>query len=135
MASVEVEDHSSVLFQIDTGGNIGLISPDYAATLGAPGDRPTGDGTIRGAGATIEIKTAYLHALRFGGVRFADVLVAFPAIWSGDYYTSDMKGVICVDLLRRFQAVVLDWPHDRMILIPKPGITPVAGAFAPPGSR
>jgi hypothetical protein len=126
MAPVEVEGHKAALFQIDSGANGGVVAPAYAAILGAPGDRPAREATAVGVGgAKLLGKVANLRSIGFAGARLTDVPVFFPSTWSVDYYTSDMQGVIGVDMLRRFH-FFLDWSHDRMFLILNPAATPTA---------
>ena len=107
LPSVVIELNSqSVEARIDTGGDLFVLSPDVATTLGiAPVVTTTG--TFAG-GAQGSLGYGKLGTMRLGGITLEDVPVAIAAL---------DKPVLGTGLLRQFLATI-DYPGNQLVLRP-----------------
>jgi len=108
------------LFLLDTGfsGNL-RIAPALAQRQALLSGQPTQPVTIGAIGGEAAGVIANVKRLTFGGVGFAEVPALFSDTWPAATYTDRVGGLLGLGLLNQFR-VIVDWPQDRLYLVPEP---------------
>jgi hypothetical protein len=73
--------------------------------------------TVGAIGGDAPGAIAYVRQVKLGGVSFASVPALFSDTWPSASYTDRVEGLLGLGLLSQFR-VIVDWPHDRLFLIP-----------------
>ena len=108
------------LFIMDTGFSENLrISPALARRQGLMAGQAGRPVMIGGIGGEAKGVIADVKSVKLGGVSFAPVSAVFSDTWPSATYTDRVEGLLGLGLLNHFR-VIVDWPHDRLYLIPAP---------------
>ncbi|MGE0555349.1 MAG: aspartyl protease family protein [Gemmatimonadales bacterium] len=104
---------------LDTGARHAVaITPEAVPHLAFPADTVR-DELGRGASGVIDGVVGRIREIRLGRQAIRDVVSSFPD--PGEGVTPGAQVSIGTELLRRFR-VVFDYPHDRVILEPRPAL-------------
>jgi len=130
LVPVSLDGGRPALFVMDTGfiGNL-RISPALAQRLRLPASQSGQRVTISAIGGEASGTIADVKRVSLGGVSFAAVPALFSETWPSASYTDRVDGLLGLGLLSRFR-VIVDWPHDRLFLIPADKDVGDAGAQA-----
>jgi len=113
------EQAREVELVLDTGArNAIAITPEAVPNLAFPSDTVR-DELGRGASGVIDGLVGRIREIRLGEQTIRDVVSTFPD--PGEGVTPGAQVSIGTELLRRFR-VVFDYPHDRVILEPRPAL-------------
>jgi predicted aspartyl protease len=108
------------LFIMDTGFSESLrIAPALARRQGLMAGQTGRPVVIGGIGGEAKGVIAEVGSVKLGGVSFAPVSAVFSDTWPSATYTDRVEGLLGLGLLNHFR-VIVDWPHDRLYLIPAP---------------
>lgn len=121
LVPLSLDGGAPALFVMDTGFGPALrVSPALTRAHRLLAGRPSTEVTLSAIGGDALATLASLPAVRLGGVRFASVPAMFSDTWPSATYTDREQGLLGLALLERFR-VIVDWPRDRLYLIPNPG--------------
>jgi hypothetical protein len=120
LAPLSLDDGPPALFIMDTGFSDNLrIAPVLAQRqnlMSGQAGRPIMIGAIGGDAKGV---IGDIASVKLGGLSFANVSAVFSDTWPSATYTDRVGGLLGLGLLSRFR-VIVDWPHDRLYLIPAP---------------
>ncbi len=120
LVPISVEGGPPALFILDTGFPLALrVSPHLATAQHLLAGRPSVAVSAGGIGGSAPGRIASLRRLSLGGVDFSNVPAMFSDAWPSATYTDRIQGLLGVGLLSRFR-VIVDWPGERLYLIPRP---------------
>jgi predicted aspartyl protease len=118
LVPVSLDGAPPALFVMDTGFNGNLrIAPSLARRQKLLVGQTSQRVTIGAIGGEAAGAIAYVGKVSLGGVNFASVPALFSDTWPSASYTDRVEGLLGLGLLRQFR-VIVDWPHDRLFLIP-----------------
>jgi hypothetical protein len=111
--SVSVENRPPIQATLDLGSDIALaISPEYAAEQMLFADRKSSTSLSAGVAGREEGRVAVLTGLAIGNTLFQQVPFEVP-----DHWTFVNQAIVGMPVLRRMR-VIIDFPHDRISVLP-----------------
>jgi predicted aspartyl protease len=124
LAPLSLNGGPPALFIMDTGFSDNLrIAPALAERqnlMAGQAGRPITIGAIGGDAKGV---IGEIPSVELGGISFPNVSAIFSDTWPSATYTNRVDGLLGLGLLARFR-VIVDWPHDRLFLIPSPATAP-----------
>jgi predicted aspartyl protease len=118
LVPVSLNGGPPALFIMDTGFNGAMrIAPSLARRQKLLEGQTSQGVTVGAIGGDAPGAIAYVRQIRLGGVSFASVPALFSDTWPSASYTDRVEGLLGLGLLSQFR-VIVDWPHDRLFLIP-----------------
>jgi predicted aspartyl protease len=118
LVPVSLDGGPPALFVMDTGFNGNLrIAPSLARRQKLLEGQTTQGVTVGAIGGEAAGAIAYVRQVSLGGVSFASVPALFSDTWPSASYTDRVEGLLGLGLLSQFR-VIVDWPDDKLFLIP-----------------